>query len=60
MEEQLKVGDRVIDFRGEKTGVVTYIRDGRVSRHVSVKIDGENRDQENYEHVWRKIADGEG
>jgi hypothetical protein len=59
---ELKVGDKVIDFRGEMTGVVTNIREGRVSRHVTVRIDGQNRQQENYEHVWKVVeesSDGE-
>jgi hypothetical protein len=55
--DELKVGDRVIDFRGEKTGVVTNIRDGRVSRHVTVAIDEDGWQRENYEHVWKKITD---
>jgi hypothetical protein len=36
---------------------VTNIRDGRVSRHVTVAIDEDGWQRESYEHVWKKITD---
>lgn len=49
-----KVGDRVIDFRGESTGTVSAVhpsKDPSKSHKVTVKTDA-GYDSHNYESVW--------
>jgi hypothetical protein len=58
----LKVGDRVIDFRGEDTGVVTAVELNRgpgKSDRVTVLVDGREdwahcQSSSNYCEVWTK------
>jgi hypothetical protein len=53
----LAVGDRVIDFRGETTGVVTWVETDRgpgKSDKVTVLVDGDGWSQSNYCEVWSK------
>lgn len=50
-----KVGDRVVDFRGEMSGVVENVFESRVrqkSHKVQVRLDSGELHHPNYEHVW--------
>lgn len=59
----LRVGDKVIDFRGEKTGTVEAIETGRYpkSDKVTVLVNDKHSGRPstyrsyNYETVWSKI-----
>jgi hypothetical protein len=50
-QEHLKVGDKVIDFRGEETGVVTHVSGDRGRKSRLVVVNG----REYYERVWQKV-----
>lgn len=57
-ERKLTLGDRVIDFRGEKTGEVVSVEANRgpgKSDRVVVLVDNGGGQYRNYETVWSKV-----